>query len=69
MKLRKMTEKEKKKTKYRSALRALNTRVAYDKDDERFGFRGKAEYFDCDMNVAKGRNFAQTADKREITLR
>ena len=30
------------------------TRVAWDDDDERFGFRSKAEYFDCDMNVAKG---------------
>ena len=37
-----------------------NTRVAWDNDDERFGFRGKAEYFDCDMNIAKGKGLGLT---------
>ena len=35
-------------------------RVAWDNNDERFGFRGKAEYFDCDMNVAKGKGLHLT---------
>ena len=32
-----------------------NNRVAWGNNDERFGFRAKGEYFDCDMNIAKGR--------------
>ena len=30
-------------------------RVAWDSDHEQYGFRAKGEYFDCDMNVAKGK--------------
>ena len=38
------------------------TRVAWDSDDNKFGFRAKGEYFDCDMNVAKGKGLYHSVE-------